>query len=160
MCCAFPDSCRLQVLRSASGLWRQRYSSVTWDISSAQEQCSASGLSDVTFGGWLHLIMGNPLGLRDELSTAHFAVAVCEKPLIHFCWLHLEKETNTDEMRQRGEQEGGKTGTALWSCACKVSEKARNSTHFIKQNNHFNINFLVAMLPINISLLGAFSDRC
>lgn len=32
-----------------------------------------------------HLIMGDPLGLRDELSAAHFAVAVCEKPLVHLC---------------------------------------------------------------------------
>lgn len=32
-----------------------------------------------------HLIMGDPLGLGDELSAAHFAVAVCEKPLVHLC---------------------------------------------------------------------------
>lgn len=36
--------------------------------------------------------MGDPLGLGNELSAAHFAVAVCEKPLVHLCWLHLEKE--------------------------------------------------------------------
>lgn len=46
--------------------------------------------------------MGDPLGLGDELSAAHFAVAVCEKPLVHLCWLHLEKETNADVVSDVG----------------------------------------------------------
>lgn len=83
-------SCRAQVYTYAKSLWgaepKQR------DFSLTPQECIVSVSCEVV----CHLIMGNPLGLGDELSAAHFAVAVCEKPLVHLCWLHLEKDTNVD----------------------------------------------------------------
>lgn len=42
--------------------------------------------------------MGDPLGLGDELSAAHLAVAVSEETLVHLSRLHLEGERDNLSM--------------------------------------------------------------
>lgn len=85
-----------QVERSAECLSGGSRNSVAPSLSLTLKRVQCSHVRWCDVSGRLHLIMGDPLGLGDELSAAHFAVAVCEKPLVHLCWLHLEKETNGD----------------------------------------------------------------
>lgn len=101
--------CRLQ----GSGVW------ISWASLRAQTKQSGDSM-----GGHVHLIVGNPLGLGDELSAAHFAVAVCEKPLVHFRWLHLERETNADTVTDLDAGGGRRTEPATHFKMCSLNDLA------------------------------------